>query len=93
MDEDGCEFIVAIDTFLTATARYADVGAQGFAAAMVRASFTMVSTGTPVVALAHWGDLKDALAEADVRTIVIDPRYSETAANCADVLASRAPYI
>lgn len=28
--------------------------------------------------------LKDALAEADVRTIVIDPRYSETAANCAD---------
>lgn len=29
--------------------------AQGFAAAMVRASFTMVSTGTPVVALAHWG--------------------------------------
>lgn len=28
--------------------------------------------------------LKDAVAEANVRTIVIDPRYSETAANCAD---------
>lgn len=28
--------------------------------------------------------LKDALAASQVRTIVIDPRYSETAANCAD---------
>lgn len=28
--------------------------------------------------------LKDAISEAKVRTIVIDPRYSETAANCAD---------
>lgn len=28
--------------------------------------------------------LKDAIVEADLRTIVIDPRYSETAANCAD---------
>ncbi len=28
--------------------------------------------------------LKDAIHEAGVRTIVIDPRYSETAANCAD---------
>lgn len=28
--------------------------------------------------------LRDAIAEAGVRTIVIDPRYSETAAGCAD---------
>ncbi|MCI9261107.1 DMSO/selenate family reductase complex A subunit [uncultured Adlercreutzia sp.] len=28
--------------------------------------------------------LKDAILEAGVRTIVVDPRYSETAANCAD---------
>lgn len=28
--------------------------------------------------------LRDAIAEAEVRTIVIDPRYSETAAGCAD---------
>lgn len=28
--------------------------------------------------------LKDAIADAGVRTVVIDPRYSETAANCAD---------
>lgn len=28
--------------------------------------------------------LKDAILEAGVRTVVIDPRYSETAANCAD---------
>ncbi len=28
--------------------------------------------------------LKDAIVDAGVRTIVIDPRYSETAANCAD---------
>lgn len=28
--------------------------------------------------------LKDAILEAEVRTVVVDPRYSETAANCAD---------
>lgn len=28
--------------------------------------------------------LKDAILQAGVRTVVIDPRYSETAANCAD---------
>ena len=28
--------------------------------------------------------LKDAILDASVRTVVVDPRYSETAANCAD---------
>lgn len=40
--------------------------AQGFAAAMVRASFTMVSAGTPVMALAQAGVLGQPSGPAPV---------------------------